>query len=397
MDENRRSWSTIGVCLMAATFEGIDLQAAGVAAPRLLPLLHLKPSQAGAFFSASTLGLLIGAPLGGWLADRLGRKTMLVASMALFGLFSIGTALVGDLPGLILMRFLTGIGLGGALPNMIALASENAPKGRKSLAVGLMYCGMPTGGALASLVSLAPGADWKTVFYFGGLAPLFLTPVVLLALKDSYRERAGDAKRTPLATALAGEGRIVPTLLLWTSFGFTLLILYLLLNWLPSLLISRGLSKPLAAEVQMIFNIGGVIGSAISGRLMDTRWRLATVAGTFAVTLAGLFLLAGTPGEPMAALGVGLLVGIGIMANQSVLYAIAPLCYPLTARGSGVGAAVAIGRVGSLVGPLLAGLWLGAGKDAGEVLQHLTPILMVGALAALVLAWREERYAIHHH
>ena len=396
MSKDNRSAATIAVCLLTSTFEGVDLQAAGVAAPRLLPLLKLNPAQAGQFFSASTLGLLIGAPLGGRLADRFGRKTMLIVSMALFGLFALGTALVNDFQGLLVMRFLTGVGLGGALPNMIALASENAPKGKKGLAVGLMYCGMPAGGALASLISIVAGGDWGTIFSVGGAAPLLLTPIVLFALKDSYREQAADARRPAVVEALAAEGRAVPTFLLWVSFGFTLLILYLLLNWLPSLLISRGLSKPLAGGVQMAFNIGGVVGSALAGKFMDGANRMLTVGVTFVITLAGLFLLAGTPGQPLAAIAVGGLVGVGIMANQAVLYAIAPLCYPMTARGTGVGAAVAIGRIGSLVGPLLAGVWLGAGKGAGDVLQHLVPILLVGAAAALVLAFKEKLYAVHH-
>ena len=384
-----RSMITVAICLLAAIFEGVDLQAAGVAAPRLLPMLGLSPSQAGMFFSASTVGLLIGAPVGGSLADRFGRKPILLGAIVGFGIFALGTALVSDFGGLVAMRFLTGLGLGGAMPNMIALVSESASARSKGFAVALMYAGMPLGGALASGISLA-AADWKIIFYVGGVAPLVLAPVVLFGLRDSYvaggagRDRSGHGRGEP--GALFGDGRARATLLLWVAFGFTLLVLYLLLNWLPSLLIGRGFTRSLAASVQIVFNLAGVAGSILAGRLIDGRRRLPMVALSFAVTLVGLWLLAAMPAVTGAALAVGALVGFGIMSNQAILYAISPLCYPGRIRGTGVGAAVAVGRIGSLIGPLIAGQLVGAGQTATQVLTHMAPIILVGAVAAVALA-----------
>ena len=381
---------TVAICFLAAIFEGVDLQAAGVAAPHLLPLLKLTPSQAGIFFSASTVGLLIGAPVGGRLADRFGRKGMLLASIVVFGLFALATALVGDFRGLVAMRFLTGLGLGGAMPNMIALASESAPARDKGFAVALMYAGMPFGGALASLISLTAGADWKSIFYVGGVAPLLLAPVILFALTDSYRTRHGDpdpaADEVGALKALFGQSRARVTPLLWVAFGFTLLVLYLLLNWLPSLLISRGFSKPTAAAVQIVFNLAGAAAGILAGRLIDGRHRLIVVALSFGATLAGLWLLAAMPADTAVALAVGALAGVGILSNQAILYALSPQGYPAPIRGTGVGAAVAVGRVGSLIGPIVAGQLVGAGQSASQVLTHMLPIILIGAVAALALA-----------
>ncbi len=394
-----RSGITILLCFLTALFEGVDLQAAGVAAPHLIPLMKLNPAQAGQFFSASTLGLLIGAPVGGWLADRFGRKIMLITSIVIFGVFALATSLAGDFQSLVAVRLATGVGLGGALPNMIALASENTRAERRGLAVGLMYCGMPLGGALASLISLTGGADWKSIFYIGGGAPLLLAPVIALTLSESMRRlRVAGAPHPGLKAflgALFGADRAVRTLLLWTGFGFTLLILYLLLNWLPSLLIGRGFSKPVAAMVQIAFNLGGVAGSIGVGWLIDGKQRGVVTIVSFALTIAFLTALAVMPAQPLIAIAIGGALGVGIMSNQAILYAIAPWCYPMSVRGAGIGAAVAVGRLGSLIGPLVAGQLVGSGHSASQVLLNVVPILVIGAAAALTLSFRLRGEAPH--
>lgn len=395
-----RSAITVLLCFLTALFEGVDLQAAGVAAPHLLPLLKLSPAQAGQFFSASTLGLLIGAPLGGWLADRFGRKTMLIISIVVFGLFALATSLAYDFGSLVALRFATGVGLGGALPNMIALASENTRSERRGLAVGLMYCGMPLGGAVASAISLTGGANWKDVFYIGGGAPLLLAPVIAIALTESMKAHQAPGARGPgladLVRTLFAEGRALRTLLLWAGFGFTLLVLYLLLNWLPSLLIGRGFSKPVAAMVQIAFNLGGVIGSIVVGWLIDGKRRGLVTAVSFIATIVFLLGLAVMPAEAAVAIAIGAALGVGIMSNQAILYAIAPWCYPMEVRGAGIGAAVAVGRLGSLMGPLVAGQLVGSRHSASQVLLNVAPILVVGAVAALVLTVRINRDAAAH-
>lgn len=384
------TWLTVALCFLVATFEGVDLQAAGLVMPNIGPLFKLSPGQAGIFLSASTVGLVIGAMVGGRLADRRGRKLALLMSMAVFGLFSIVTAWSTSYEMLVATRFLTGLGLGGALPNLIALSAESVPPERRNLAVSLMYCGMPFGGGFASLlVALGlSGDNWQGVFYVGGFAPLVAVPLLWFLLPESRAFKTAAPAKTDIPAALFGEGRAVRTLGLWAAFFCGLIVLYLLLNWLPSLLVSRGLPRSEASLVQAAFNLAGVAGSAAIGALMDSRARRWAVAGAFVTLGAGLSILAAAPATFAIALVTGGLVGLAIMGAQSVLYNLAPSLYPTAIRGTGLGAAVAAGRLGSVTGPLLAGALVGQGRSPSEVLTALLPLVAVCGLLALWLAWR---------
>ncbi len=177
---------TVALCGLIAAFEGFDLQAAGVAAPQLAPFFNLSPETLGWFFSASTIGLLFGAAFGGRFSDVWGRKRVLILSVLFFGLFSIATGMANDVTGLMIFRFLTGVGLGSALPNLIALVAENTPMERRFTAVSILYAGLPFGGALASLVTVFGAADdWRLVFYAGGLAPIVAIPILMYLLPES--------------------------------------------------------------------------------------------------------------------------------------------------------------------------------------------------------------------
>ncbi|CAN5315879.1 3-(3-hydroxy-phenyl)propionate transporter MhpT [soil metagenome] len=388
--------AAIIACCALALFEGFDLQAAGVAAPRLAPDLGLGPDVLGWFFSVSTFGLMLGAALGGRLSDRYGRKPVLIASVAVFGLLSILTGLAQTQEQLLVARFLTGVGLGGALPNLIAIVAESAGEARRARAVGFLYAGLPCGGALASLVSLAGAdpSDWRMIFYVGGLGPLL---ILLVAAPHLPSGASSPLARLPEVTprksgfveAAVGEGRALTTLLLWTVFLLALLIMYLLLSWLPSLLIGRGLSRPDAGLVQMAFNIAGAVGSVTAGWLMDRRgWRIATVIGAFGAAAASVAVLASAPASLVVSLLVGAALGATVSAVQSVVYGMAPTFYPARLRGTGVGAAVVMGRLGSAIGPLLAGALLATGRSPAQVLLTLLPVLALGGLLCVWLATR---------
>ncbi len=227
---------TIGLCFMVALMEGLDLQAAGIAAAGMAHAFALDNMQMGWIFSAGILGLLPGALVGGILADRHGRKRLLIAAVTLFGLFSIATGLAGSFPMLLLARLMTGVGLGAALPNLIALTSEAAGPRFRGTAVSLMYCGVPVGAALAAVLGFwGETSAWQTVFWVGGIVPLLLVPMLLRWLPESAVFRAG-MQSAPLRTLLAPENASA-TLLLWLCYFFTLLVVYMLINWLPMLLI----------------------------------------------------------------------------------------------------------------------------------------------------------------
>ena len=386
------------LCLIVAILEGIDLQSTGVAAPRMAHEFGLSVSQMGLAFSAGMLGLFPGAVLGGRLADKLGRKRVLLLSMVLFGVFSIFTAMVWSFPSLLVARVLTGLGLGGAMPNLIALSAEAVAPNRRNTAVSIMYCGMPFGGALAALIGVISAGDtaWRTIFYTGGIAPLVVVPLLIFLLPESKafqvesavaQGKADDPE--PTLQVLFGSGRAGATLQIWISFFCTLIVLYFLMNWLPSLIVSRGLSHAQAGITQIFFNVGSVVGVLLIGMLMDRLTPRLVVSTVYLGIVCALVALAAS--GSMSSLSVSVLfAGMFVVGAQGMLYALAAACYQTAFRGTGVGAAVAVGRLGSIVGPLAAAQLLAIGKSGQTVIGASVPVIVVAAIAAL-LAVRHAR------
>ena len=386
---------TVFLCFLATFCEGIDLQAAGLAAAGIRSEYHPDLQMLPYFFSASTLGLFVGALIGGRLADSMGRKRVLVVAVAVFGVFSLATILAGSIDTLTLARFLTGLGLGGALPNVLSIGSENAPANRRSAYVTMIYAGMPLGGAFASVISLlTSAAQWRLIFVAGGIVPLLVAPAIKLWLPESlaFSRLKALASQSPIARgglfAFIEEGRLGRTLLLWVSFFLALLTLYLLLNWLPTLLAGSGLSRSAVAIGMIGFNLGGGVAALYVGLHLETQLRHWGVLLVFVGLPLLLLWLASAPQGVSLILAVVFGLGAAVVAAQAILYAFAPLCYPTRARGTGVGFAVAMGRIGSIVGPLLGGQLVKAGGSNSQVLSGLLPIVIVGSVCAIVLAWR---------
>lgn len=383
---------TIGLCFLVALMEGLDLQAMGIAAVSIAQVFELQKMQMGWIFSAGILGLLPGAFTGGLLADRYGRKTVLIGSVALFGLFSIATALAWDFSSLVIARLITGIGLGAALPNLIALTSEAAGPRLRGLAVSMMYCGVPLGAALAATVGFAEMAlPWQTVFWIGGVVPLILIPLLASMLPESrlFHDRRQVAVGLPLSD-LFRRGTAIPTLLLWLSYFFTLMVVYMLINWLPTLLVSQGFRAAQAAWVVFTLQIGAAAGTLILGALMNKLrpWAMSTLiyvgmllslAALASATQFGYMLLA------------GFVAGLFATGGQSVLYALAPQFYPTEIRVTGVGTAVAVGRLGAMSGPLIAGKMLALGTGAAGVMVASAPGLVIAGVAVFWLITRNRR------
>jgi AAHS family 3-hydroxyphenylpropionic acid transporter len=397
-------WVTLACCALAALCEGFDLQAAGVAAAGIRAEFHPSSSQLTWFFSASTLGLVIGALIGGRLSDAFGRKPVLVTSITIFGLFSLVNAAAWDVSSLTLVRLLTGLGLGGALPNLVALVNESSTPERRAANVALVYSGVPFGGAFASVVSLATDpANWRVIFIVGGVVPLLIAPILHRFLRESAvptkppsTPQGEDvlAARTAGYLAVLSSGRAVPTLLLWTSFFVALLTLYLLLSWLPTLLVTNGLTPAQASGAQVAFNVGGGLSAILTGRLLDSRLRGASVVAIFTAMPALLFLLARAPSVPALIAVIVFLLGCAVIGAQSFLYADSPRHYPDAIRGVGVGCAVAMGRLGSVVGPALGGVLLSTGRNSSQLMMSILPLVIIGSVLAVTLAlYRPQRPA----
>jgi AAHS family 3-hydroxyphenylpropionic acid transporter len=381
--------TTLGLCFAIALLEGLDLQSVGVAAPRMAHEFGLSVSQMGLAFSAGTFGLLPGAMLGGWLADRIGRKQVLIASVCLFGLLSIATAQVSGFAMLVAVRALTGLGLGGAMPNLIALSSESVEPRSRSSAVAVMYCGIPFGGVIASLIGvlLAGDAEWRHIFYVGGVGPLLLAPVLIALLPESRAfldvSASGAARRsgTRCSAARRHDARAVAQLLLHADRAV-----------FPAELaaVADGREGPRAQS-------GRHRADLLQHRQRPRRARHRHVDGSAAPVARGRRHVCG---NRAVARGAGDRAGAAVAVRGRVRgrdvrrrRPVGALCarrdlLPTAMRGTGVGSAVAVGRLGSVVGPLAAAQLLAMGRSASVVIGASIPVTLVAAIAALVLIRR---------
>jgi MFS transporter, AAHS family, 3-hydroxyphenylpropionic acid transporter len=386
---------TVGLCFMIAVLEGFDIQAMGVAAPRLVREFGFDPKQMGWVFSISNVGLVIGAILGGRLADKVGRKPIFISAVAIFGLFTLLTAAVGQFDLLMGVRFVAGLGFGAALPNMMAIAAEISRPERAALTAATMFCGMPVGGGLSALATqlLPIGFDWRTLFLLGGILPLLMIPTLAWLMPETLpRGGTGPVTRTSIPEVLFGGGRATSTLLLWLTFLPTLLILYLFLNWLPTLVIANGFDAATAPRTSLAFNFSSVAGALLFGQLSDRfrfRWPL-TLA--YVAVIVSLVLLNAARSEILTVVMSGA-VGFFLLGANYALYGVATKYYPGSIRGTGSGASVAVGRVGSILGPLLAGLMMSAGSTANSVVSTMIPVAALAAVAVFALSFRRPQSA----
>ncbi|MEN3979106.1 3-(3-hydroxy-phenyl)propionate transporter MhpT [Acinetobacter sp. CWB-B33] len=396
--DNKHAIVTVAICFLIAVIEGLDIQAAGIAAAGIREDFGLDKSQLGVFFSAGILGLLPGALVGGRIADRIGRKKVLICSTAVFALFTLFTAWVNSFHSLLAVRFLAGAGLGAAMPILITLASEAVTPQNRGRAVGLMYCGMPVGAAILSLIATTDfGADWKNVFYLGGLLPIIVIPLMIWLLPESkeYLKAKELAANTSAAEA-APQGSFkdlfntenrMRTFCIWVSYFFTLMVVYIMLSWLPSLFTELGFTRKDGATAQFYFMVSATIGTIILGMLTD-RWKKAyVIVLMYGGILAGLFALNGA-GSLTQMYMASALVGAFVIGCQGVLYAFGGIVYPTEVRGTGVGVGSAVGRIGAMLGPAIAGQLLAAGFGAAGVISAAIPCIIISAIFMLLLVRR---------
>ena len=396
--DNKHAIVTVAICFLIAVIEGLDIQAAGIAAAGIREDFGLDKSQLGVFFSAGILGLLPGALVGGRIADRIGRKKVLICSTAVFALFTLFTAWVNSFHSLLAVRFLAGAGLGAAMPILITLASEAVTPQNRGRAVGLMYCGMPVGAAILSLIATTDfGANWKNVFYLGGLLPIIVIPLMMWLLPESkeYLKAKELAANTSAAEA-APQGSFkdlfntenrMRTFCIWVSYFFTLMVVYIMLSWLPSLFTELGFTRKDGATAQFYFMVSATIGTIILGMLTD-RWKKAyVIVLMYGGILAGLFALNGA-GSLTQMYMASALVGAFVIGCQGVLYAFGGIVYPTEVRGTGVGVGSAVGRIGAMLGPAIAGQLLAAGFGAAGVISAAIPCIIISAIFMLLLVRR---------
>jgi MFS transporter, AAHS family, 4-hydroxybenzoate transporter len=379
------------VCFVVAMIDGYDTLMLSFIAPLITKEWALAAQTVGNIFASTYAGAALGAATIGIAADRFGRKTMLVTSLVLAGICTVLAAGSGGPTSLMCWRALAGIGLGGAIPTITALTAAHAPAGRRSVAVARMFLGYPVGAMVGGIVTagIMSRVGWRGVMMGAGICALLVTPLVGLLIREGGAGHAG-ARATVYSPhpirELVSEGRIWGTALLCTATCLTLLVSYFLISWTPSVLTLNGANPQRAALLGAVLNLGGLGGAWILSSLIARFSPSLTIAsslgvGALVIAVLGQSVAAPTASVFLLVLAIGLLV-IGAQAN------IPALCvhyYPASVYSTGVGLAMAVGRLGSIAGPLIGGRLMAARVGWGALfLLAAVPALMAAvALAAM--------------
>lgn len=371
---------------LTIVFDGVDNQLLGIAIPSIMTAWGVAaPGAFAPVVSLGYFGMAIGGAIAGLAGDRFGRRVALLASMLIFGLATLAVATAQSVAGLGVLRFLAGLGLGGAMPNAAALAAEYVPLPRRPVAVTVTIVCVPLGGTLAGLIAIPalPALGWRALFIIGGVMPIALAVALSRLLPESPRylarhparwpelvrtlrrmgrpvehgasfaeSSASPIARTPIS-AIFERGYATDTFALWAAFFFCLLSVYLGFAWLPTIISKAGLTRAVASSSVTTFNLGGVFGALagafLIGRFGSRRTMLALAAGAIAgaALLSVTAITARTPVVPLLAMLT--VTGGFINAVQTTMYALAANVYPTAMRATGVGTAVSVGRFGAIL------------------------------------------------
>ena len=417
---NRFHWNLLVLGVLALVFDGYDSQILAYVMPNVIREWHLTPVAAGSVVSYGLAGLMIGTAGLGMLADRIGRKLPLIIGLCMFSVFNGGLFWVHDFRTFCVLRFLAGMGMGGALTLNITLASEFAPARVRARMVATMFTGFMIGPALAGIISIIfiPTYGWRIVLFFA-LLPLIFIPFLYWLLPESVRflaqkgrydkaiavlrkmEKAAHVEpkpwtaesfALPAVERKASVGQLftsklaVMTILIWFVYFFNLLAIYILTTWLPTLLSKAGISMVKSYGYTVMDHIGGFLGAIFLGMILDRFGRKWGLVSAYVLGAVVTWLLGESTGSPTALYLCNLLTGFFIIGGQGAQHAVAGEIYPTFMRSTGVGWALTIGRLGAVCGPLIGGFLQSAGFSFSQFFAVLSipPLLC----AALVLFYR---------
>lgn len=373
--------------------DGYDTLMISFVAPLLARDWGLAPTDIGKLFATGYMGAIVGALSMGPLADRVGRRPMLLAALLLASVATLLSAAAQSLGMLMALRLVTGVALGGALPALMALTAEHARPGRRGGTVTLMYIGFPLGAVIGGAATAALiHHGWQSVFVGAGIASLLAAGLAALMPESSRRaERASDAgRRAALLTEQFAEGRLRPALLLWLGLFSMLVLTYFLVSWTPTIIIARGGSDRVAALGPVLLNLGGIGGALAMAPVIDRLGPYYPIAALLALGTVLVAMLGSAPGGVGAMLVLLTAIGACIMGGQLNFPAMTVDLFPPHVRGAGAGWTIAAGRVGSILGPLIGGVLLAAGL-AFEQLFLTAAVPALVAAAALFAAGRMRR------
>jgi AAHS family 4-hydroxybenzoate transporter-like MFS transporter len=423
LDNSKISAFQIGIfilCGLCLIMDGFDVQALGYLAPAIIQDWHIPMSEMGPALSAALVGILVGSILFSMIADRVGRRPVLILATLFFSAVTLLTARVHNIPELRLIRFFAGMGLGGIMPNAVALVGEYSPRRLRVLLMIVVTNGFNVGAVIAGLISawMIPAYGWRSVFLVGGAIPAFIGVLMLtslpeslqfLALKGRASEKLSRWVRRIDPSVVTGqnttyvvreekrggvpilhlftEGRAAGTALLWIINFMNLLNLYFLASWLPTVVNASYGSVRAAALVGTTLQIGGVVGTFLFSWLVE-RIGFIPVLGT-AFTIACITIaVIGQPALSLSLLFVVVFVaGFCVVGGQGAVNALAATYYPTNLRSTGVGSGLGVGRIGGIAGPYIAGALLGIGWVPRELFYAAAIPALVSAVTMFSLRW----------
>lgn len=422
LGEARLSYLPILVLVLSfivIMLDGYDLICLSFVAPQLAQIFGIPVSSFGPVFTVGYIGIMIGGVAIGPFADRFGRKSVLIFSVALFGLFSLLPIADLSYSHLIVYRFITGLGLGGAMPGAVALTAEYAPSRLRGLFVNLMFVGVASGGVVGGFLAsqLVPAYGWTMVFWMGGLAPLVLVPILVLLMPESITFLAVN-KRQPEYIAkilnrfigakvysasdtflvqeagkeagsslrkLFSEGRARGTLLIWLT-SFSVLLTYgLLSSWLPTFMTMEGMTTQTAILGPVVLNLGGIVGTILLGLLFTRLGASPIIAGALALTALSLFLVSQSIGVGKEVFFAIFATGMFLLGSVNSTNTLMAAFYPTKIRATGVGWALGVGRIGGALGPAGGGVLLAAKISPASICQFVALAAIVGLCAVTLI------------
>ena len=417
---NAFHWRVLFWCSLIIVFDGYDLVIYGVVLPVLMQEWGLTPLQAGALGSYALFGMMFGALFFGSLSDRIGRRKVIAFCVVLFSFFTVLNGLARNPTEFGICRFIAGLGIGGVMPNVVALMNEYAPKRSRGLLVAIMFSGYSVGGMLSAGMGivLIPQFGWQAVFYVAAV-PLVLLPLAMRQLPESVsflfasgaQARAGAVLQQvePSYTASPGDrfsivsgsianarvgqlfegGRAFSTLMLWVAFFCCLLMVYALNSWLPKLMNNAGYGLSSSLGFLIVLNLGAIIG-AIGGGWLGDRFRLDRVlVAFFAMAAVSISLLGLKSPTPVLYLLIAV-AGAGTIGTQILANACAVQFYPAHVRSTGLGWAMGVGRTGAIIGPVVGGALLAAQLPLPLNFLVFAAPGAVAALAMMLFIYRRQ-------
>ncbi|MFC6052758.1 MFS transporter [Acinetobacter sp. Ac_877] len=404
-------------CLLIILFDGYDLAINGVVLPLLMDDWGLSAVQAGMLASTALAGMMFGAMIFGSLADKIGRKKVIMICIVLFSGLTFAGGFASNPTEFAILRFLAGLGIGGVMPNLVALTSEYAPQKMRSTLVTTMFSGYAVGGVMAALLGswFTPSFGWEIMFFIAGI-PLFLLPIIWKFLPESLTFIVKEGKQAqarqivrklapkvtvkedttfelhqvdvPEAANVASlfrRGRAKNTLLFWLAFFSCLLTMYALSSWLPKLMMAAGYSMDNSLMFMLVMNVGAVVG-IVGGGILADRFHLKPVLMFLGIMGAIVMSLMGFQSNQILLYILVFLAGAASIGSQMLLYSYVAQYYPLAVRSTGIGWSSAIGRMGAIVGPILIGALLGMSLPAHfNFIAVGLPVLITAIAVALIM------------